>query len=119
MESPVVKSLRVGAIVGLANHTVLLREDGSEIPIDDSAAPIRTAGGAITGCVLVFRDVTERKRLEAELRVSEERRRLALSAAELGVWNIDPAKRLLVTDERFGTIFSGSPAPLRGRNAVL
>jgi hypothetical protein len=40
-ESPVAKVLQVGSIVGLANHTLLLRRDGSEIPIDDSGAPIR------------------------------------------------------------------------------
>ena len=51
-----------GAIVGLANHTVLLARDGAEAPIDDSGAPIRDAGGEIMGVVLVFRDVSERKR---------------------------------------------------------
>lgn len=64
VESPVIKVLREGAIVGLANHTLLIRRDGSEIPIDDSAAPIRDASGTIQGTVLVFRDVTERRRAE-------------------------------------------------------
>ena len=41
VESPADKVLAAGAIVGLANHTVLLRRDGSELPIDDSGAPIR------------------------------------------------------------------------------
>ena len=65
VESPVVRVLREGAIVGLANHTVLLAKDGSEVPIDDSAAPIRDAEGLTRGTVLVFRDVTERRRAEA------------------------------------------------------
>jgi PAS domain S-box-containing protein len=67
VESPVAKVLREGAIVGLANHTVLLRPDGSELPIDDSGAPVRDAAGEIMGVVLVFRDVTERKAAEGEL----------------------------------------------------
>jgi PAS domain S-box-containing protein len=62
VENPVDKVLREGAIVGLANHTMLRRRDGSEIPIDDSAAPIRSEAGVLEGVVLVFRDVSEEKR---------------------------------------------------------
>ncbi len=62
VENPIERVLRGGLIVGLANHTVLLRPDGSERPIDDSAAPIKDAKGHIQGVVLVFRDVTERHR---------------------------------------------------------
>ena len=43
VESPVDRVLREGVIVGLGNHTVLIRKDGSELPIDDSGAPIRDA----------------------------------------------------------------------------
>ena len=62
-ENPVEKALRLGTIVGLANHTMLLREDGTEFLIDDSAAPIRNKDGSLFGVVLVFRDVTEQRRL--------------------------------------------------------
>ena len=80
VESPVDKALREGTIVGLANHTALLREDGSEIPIDDSAAPIRDATGATVGCVLVFRDVSDRKAAEAALHESDTRLRVTLAS---------------------------------------
>lgn len=63
--SPVQKVLETGAIVGLANHTVLLARDGREVPIDDSGAPIRAEGGPINGVVLVFRDVGDRKHEES------------------------------------------------------
>ena len=53
-------------IVGLANHTLLVRRDGSECPIDDSAAPIRDGEGRITGSVLIFRDVTPQRERERE-----------------------------------------------------
>ncbi len=69
VESPVRRALQEGAIVGLANHTVLIAKDGTETPIDDSAAPIRGADGAIQGAVLVFRDITERRRAEAARRL--------------------------------------------------
>lgn len=63
--SPVARVLETGGIVGLANHTVLLARDGREIPIDDSGAPIRGSDSAIEGVVLVFRDVSQRKREES------------------------------------------------------
>ena len=46
VENPVSKVIRLGAIVGLANHTVLIAKDGSELPIDDSGAPIRDTAAA-------------------------------------------------------------------------
>ena len=61
VESPVAKVLREGAVVGLANHTLLRSKRGFEIPIDDSGAPIRNQRGDIVGVVLVFRDVTREK----------------------------------------------------------
>jgi PAS domain S-box-containing protein len=61
-ENPVTRVLREGKVVGLANHTVLRSRRGIDIPIDDSAAPIRDAKGALFGVVLVFRDVTTEKR---------------------------------------------------------
>jgi two-component system CheB/CheR fusion protein len=64
VESPVRKVIREGAVVGLANHTVLMRRGGGEIPIADSGAPIRDAGGKVAGVVLVFRDISELRRAE-------------------------------------------------------
>jgi PAS domain S-box-containing protein len=66
VESPVDKVLREGVVVGLANHTVLLpKGDSPEVPIDDSGAPIRSATGETQGVVLVFRDVTAKKKEES------------------------------------------------------
>lgn len=70
-ESPFSKVMRLGTIVGLANHTLLLRNDGTEIAVDDSGAPIRDPQGQIFGVVLVFRDVTEQKEIMATLRSNE------------------------------------------------
>jgi len=65
--NPVMKVLASGVIVGLANHSVLVRRDGSEIPIDDSGSPIKDQNGQVTGVVLVLHDITERKQTEQEL----------------------------------------------------
>ncbi|HEV8200237.1 MAG TPA: PAS domain S-box protein [Candidatus Polarisedimenticolia bacterium] len=69
--NPADRALREGVIVGLANHTVLLAKDGRETPVDDSAAPIRTRSGEMIGCVLVFRDITQRRRAENALLAKE------------------------------------------------
>src|SRR5262249_35281174 len=58
-DNPVARVLRDGAVAGLANHTVLVTRDGTELPIDDCAAPILTDGRSVAGVVLVFHDVTE------------------------------------------------------------
>jgi PAS domain S-box-containing protein len=69
VESPVAKVLREGDIVTMANHTILIARDGTEIPIDDSGAPIRREGGPTQGTVLVFRDVTARRRADETSRL--------------------------------------------------
>lgn len=69
---PVEKVIEHGVIVGLANHTLLIRKDGSEVPIDDSGAPIRTPDGKLEGVVLVFRDFSEHKTIERELRAAKD-----------------------------------------------
>ena len=63
-ENPALRALSEGRIQGLANHTVLIARDGSERSIDDSAAPIRDESGSILGVVLVFRDVTEKRKTD-------------------------------------------------------
>jgi PAS domain S-box-containing protein len=65
--NPVEKVFESGKIVDLANHTALIRRDGSEVQIADSGAPIRNERGEISGVVLVFRDVTESYRLQQQL----------------------------------------------------
>ena len=64
VENPITKVIRAGRVVGLANHTLLIARDGAEYPIDDSGAPVRDPQGRLLGVVLVFRDITERRRAE-------------------------------------------------------
>ena len=71
VENPVKLVLESGRIVGLANHTVLKRTDGTLIPIEDSASPIRDGSDKIVGVVLVFRDATFERRSQELLRKSE------------------------------------------------
>jgi PAS domain S-box-containing protein len=83
VENPVVRALRDGVIVGLANHTILIAKDTAERHIDDSAAPIRREDGEIIGCVLIFRDIGEQRRAERVLKeTAESLRRLTAELSE-------------------------------------
>lgn len=64
VENPAQRALREGAVVGPADHILLIAKDGTERPIDGSAAPIRDEQGHVAGVVLVFRDISERRREE-------------------------------------------------------
>jgi len=86
VEDPVTKVIREGKVVGLANHTVLISKDGTEIPIDDSGAPVRDEKGNIIGVVLVFHDIIERYEAEKKLQESEKRYRSMYEYALSGLY---------------------------------
>lgn len=73
---------REGIVVGLANHTILLAKDGREIPIEDSGAPIKDKSGRMIGVIVVFHDVSERRRAEQERVELLKREQAARSEAE-------------------------------------
>lgn len=66
VDSPAAKVLQNGVMVEMANHTVLIRADGSELSIEDSAAPIHDENGTLSGVVLVFRDASAPRAFERE-----------------------------------------------------
>jgi PAS domain S-box-containing protein len=107
VESPVEKVRRLNHVVGLANHTVLISKSGQDFAIDDSGAPIRDSNGKIAGIVLIFRDVTKQRALEAALQSNE---RLALAgrlAASIAHEIHNPldtvGNTLFLLDEHIGT----------------
>ncbi len=67
VEIPTVEALREDRTVHLASHSLLIAKDGTERSISDSAAPITNAEGKVAGVVLVFRDITERRKTERAL----------------------------------------------------
>ena len=80
VENPAARVMRVGHVVGLANHTVLISRRGTEWPIADSAAPIIAEDGSILGVVLAFREITEQRRNDLRVReTTVERERLLVS----------------------------------------
>ena len=84
VENPVAKVLATGNVVGLANHTLLIARDGSECPIDDSAAAIKDERGVILGVVLVFHDVKAKREAEERVLASEERYRTLFDSMDEG-----------------------------------
>ena len=110
VESPAAKVIRLGSIVGLANHTILLGKDGTEIHIDDSGAPLLDPQGKITGIVLVFRDISERRAAEKTLAENRERLDNALAAARMVGFNID-CVTLAKTESANAAAIFGRPLP--------
>ena len=105
VESPADKVIRLGTVVGLANHTILIARDGKEVHIDDSGAPIRDDQGKLTGIVLVFRDIGERRAAERERERLDKQLKLALESASQGTWIYEPETGLVVGDEQTCRIF--------------
>lgn len=85
IDNPIKLVLQEGVTVGLENHTLLITKDGNEIPIDDSAAPIKNEAGKIIGAVLVFHDITEQQKFQSILEKNNEELeiRVAESIAQL------------------------------------
>ncbi len=67
VEDPVAKVLKTGRIISLANHAALINKEGRQIPIADSAAPIKDGKGQTFGVVMVFRDVTQEKEKQKKI----------------------------------------------------
>lgn len=119
VESPVAKVLRDGSVAGLANHTLLISKDGSEIPIDDSGAPVRDDEGEITGVVLVFHDITERRLTERALSESESRIRAIAETASEAIITIDEASTILFANTAAEKIFGHPISEMVGRSLTM
>lgn len=95
VDNPVHRVMREVAVVGLANHTLLLARDGTERPISDSGAPIRDERGEVTGAVLVFHDQSTERAFERSLRQSEANFRNIYENSPFGIALFDHAGFLI------------------------
>ena len=125
-ENPVTKVLSRGAVVGLGNNTVLISKDGTERVIADSGAPIRDHLSRIIGVVLVFRDVTEKRKMEQELLRTQKLESLGSLAGGIahdfnniltGILSNVALAKLYTTDNRVGARLTKiEKASLQARN---
>ena len=115
LTNPVESVLAGGEVVGLANHTILIARDGTERTIDDSAAPIRDEENNITGVVLVFRDVSERREAQRLMEESESRNAALVRAALDCIVEIDHEGRIVEFNPAAEQTFGHRRADVLGR----
>jgi PAS domain S-box-containing protein len=95
LENPALRALKDGAIVGPTSHTLLVSKNGRERLVEESAGPVRLADGTVDGSVLVFRDVSERRRSLEALRRSEQELRDFFNSATIALHWLDPDGTIL------------------------
>lgn len=115
-ENPIDRVLKTGAAVGLANHTELLAKDGRRVPIDDSGAPIKDDQGVVAGAVLVFRDITDRRRAERTLEKAERRSREVLESITEAFVCLDSEWRITYINPAGEKFVGRSAESLIGKN---
>ena len=112
-ESPVARVLQTGTKIGPADHNALITRSGVAMSIEDSAAPIRDSSGAMTGVVVVFHDVTKRRRIEIALAASEERFHGIFNQAAVGIVIADMNYRYVEANQRFCDLLGYTSEELR------
>jgi diguanylate cyclase (GGDEF)-like protein/PAS domain S-box-containing protein len=94
---------------GLVTESETRRRDGTPFPVDLRFDPVLDEDGGATGVVAIVQDITERRRTEEALRVSEERYALAVRGASDGIWDWDLARGRVYYSERWQTLVGLEP----------
>jgi len=118
MDLPIAAVLATGLVQELANHTALIARDGREVPIADSAAPIRDAGGSVIGVVLVFRDVSREREVERQTAaLMKDLNDIKAALDEHAIVTLtDPRGRMTWVNDRFCEVFQYSRSELLGQD---
>ncbi|MBD2158953.1 PAS domain-containing protein [Leptolyngbya sp. FACHB-16] len=103
-EWPLARSLMAGEVV-TQEEIRFLRGDDTEGVMEVSSTPIYDRQGQIISGVVVFQDISDRKRIEEALRTSEERLRFAIEGADLGTWEYELGTRKIIWSEQSKMMF--------------
>jgi len=114
LEDPVALVLREGIPMALTDNTALVTRDGREIPVEDSASPILGVDGRVVGAVVVFHDVTGKRRAEEILRKNEQLLRLFIEYAPASLAMFDRQMRYLYVSKRWLNDYHLGDRDLRG-----
>lgn len=115
LESPIHHVLGTGQAGSHAAHAVLMRRDGSGVPIDETCAPIRDGEGRTLGAVLVFRDITARRKMEFDGEETVRRYQAMLDSIGDGFIALDETFRFLYANAKAASLLGIGPEDLRGR----
>ncbi|MBN2746399.1 MAG: PAS domain S-box protein, partial [Bacteroidales bacterium] len=102
--NPVLRVLKEGIVVGLANHTKLISKNGQKYHIADSAAPIRDANGQMQGVVMVFRDVSKEYEMREKIEASESMYRAIFENTGTASSLIEADGTIVVANQRFSLL---------------
>jgi diguanylate cyclase (GGDEF)-like protein/PAS domain S-box-containing protein len=109
IENPLLQAMREGIPVQLPEQCLLQTQEGIERGIDDVATPIRDSWGKVTGGVIVFRDITERQRMQAALRESDARFQMLAANLPVVIYRLlrrlDGSIEFLYVSPGFQTLF--------------
>ncbi|WP_177187954.1 PAS domain-containing protein [Methanolobus profundi] len=118
VDIPIREVLRVGEVVGLANHILLISRNGMEIPVADSASPIINEDDEVIGVVLVFRDQTEERAAREAIAESEARFRLLVESAPEAIFVQTDWRFAYLNPKTLKLLGAASPAQLLGKNVI-
>jgi len=113
-DCPVYATLRDGRVHASGND-IFWRKDGTGVEVEYTSVPIKE-GQRITGAVVTFRDVTERRRSEEALRQSEARFRMLVDTASEGVSTLDSEGRTNYVNQRMADMLGYEPSEMIGRS---
>jgi len=119
IENPVPQTLKSRQVTSMGGATLLVSQSGREFPVEDGAAPILDEDGSLLGAVMVFRDISERRRMEKLLRESEERFHSAFDLASIGMALIAVDGGFLQVNKSLTDIFGYSKPELLQANLQM
>ena len=115
VEQPVRNVIETGRVRGMVNHTLLIARDGTERPIDDSAAPVRDAAGDLIGIVMVFRDISEQRKKEQAVKDALDYAESIIATVRDPLLILDADLRVRSASRSFYKVFGVAPEVTEGR----